>query len=181
MIQHIVAQTNLFWAQESADNPDTSGRPFDAVTYLEIYAWLGICVANGCHPVPNKKLIWSNEFAYGMPRLATVMSLTRFEQIKRYLQVNDNSKESASSDRLFKIRPLLSALSRNCTRVYNPHREVAVDEMDIPFKGRSPYKSRIIYKRAGDGFLLLSWFLSRVSYVLVAHWSFRFVRPFFCL
>lgn len=76
-IQHIVAQTNLFWAQECAAHPGLQARPFEPLGDLELYAWLGICIANGCHPVPSMKLIWGSEFGYAMPRLASVMTLTR--------------------------------------------------------------------------------------------------------
>ena len=81
------------------------------------------------------------------------MALTRFEQIKRYLHCADRSKEvpkgAAGYDPLFKIRPLVTALQDNFSAVYQPGTKVSVDEIDIPFKGRSHLKARVKYKRAG--------------------------------
>ena len=86
------------------------------------------------------------------------MSLTRFEQIKRFLHLADRTKEvphgSPNHDPLYKVRPLLDAVQDNSMSLYQPGR--MVDEMDIPFKGRSSLKSRVEFKRAGDDFLTFS-------------------------
>ena len=42
---------------------------------------------------------------------------------------------SPNHDRLGKIRPFLTHIDQQCRLLYNPHREVAVDEALIKFKG----------------------------------------------
>ena len=85
------------------------------------------------------------------------MSLVRFEQIKRFFHLADSSHEPRRGtndfDPLYKVCPWLSALLSNSQEMFKPGQNVSIDEMDVSFKGWSAYKSRIKFKRAGDGFL----------------------------
>ena len=64
--------------------------------------------------------------------------------INRYLHFVDNStlspRGSPDYDRLGKVRPLLEYLQSRFASVYNPGREIAVDEAMIKFLGRSSLK-----------------------------------------
>ena len=68
----------------------------------------------------------------------------RYLDINRYLHFVDNSTLSArgspSYDRVGKVRPLLEYLQFRFKSVYNPGREIAVDEAMIKFLGRSSLK-----------------------------------------
>ena len=47
---------------------------------------------------------------------------------------------SDSHDRLGKVRPLIDYLAKNSAEVYNPHRDITVNEAMINFQGRSSLK-----------------------------------------
>ena len=68
----------------------------------------------------------------------------RFREISRYLHFVDNDhlapRGDPAHDRLGKVRPLISHLSNKFAEVYEPSREVAVDEAMIKFQGRSSLK-----------------------------------------
>lgn len=128
-------------------------RTWFYVTVRELEAWIGLVVMNSLHSYPSFEKYYSTDFAYEMRQVPHVMSKTRFMQIKRFLHVSKDEKRTPD-DPLGKIRPLLVTLLEACQDSYNPHREVSIDEMDVPFKGRCRFKSRINYKRAGDGFLV---------------------------
>jgi hypothetical protein len=42
-------------------------------------------------------------------------------------------------NKLFKIHPLLEEINKNSLAMYNPHREVSIDEVMVLFKGYSLY------------------------------------------
>ncbi|XP_060845698.1 uncharacterized protein LOC132925307 [Rhopalosiphum padi] len=48
--------------------------------------------------------------------------------------------DSVKSDKLFKIRPLLSHFQETYKTIYQPSRHLAVDESMVAFKGRSSMK-----------------------------------------
>ena len=160
MLIKICKQTNLYAAQVAVDIDSENARAWHPVEPNELSAWLGMAVSNSLHPYPSMKSYFRDDFAFSLPQMKDVMSLTRFEQIKRFLHLADRSQEkpprTEGYDPLFKVRPLLSALQEKSTALYHPGQMVSIDEMDIAFKGRSQHKSRIKFKRAGNGFLTYS-------------------------
>ena len=74
------------------------------------------------------------------PIIANVMGLTRFENLKRFFHVNDNSempdRGSIDFNRLYKVRPLLDSVLSCCQKVPQEENQ-SIDEQIIPTKGRS--------------------------------------------
>ncbi|XP_063627513.1 piggyBac transposable element-derived protein 3-like [Cydia splendana] len=65
-------------------------------------------------------------------KIADVMSLKRYEQIRRYLHFADN--EMDDGDRYYKIRPFLERVRLNCLKVEEEN-HFSIDEMMVPYKG----------------------------------------------
>ena len=90
-----------------------------------------------------------------LPIFAEVMPRDRFLQIYRYLHVSDNSQAvrrgNHNHDLLFKVRALLYLLQTRFRTLYNPGRELSIDESMIPFKGRIYFCQYIPSKRARFG------------------------------
>ena len=63
------------------------------------------------HVLPSMRDYWSTESDLGVPYVAKVMLLKRFEEIRSYLHFNDNNlmkpKSDSVHDRTFKVRPVL--------------------------------------------------------------------------
>ena len=57
-----------------------------------------------------------------------------------------------SSDRLWKVRPIISAILDACGANYRHHREQAIDEAMVGFKGRSCIKQYLPKKPIKRGF-----------------------------
>ena len=55
-------------------------------------------------------------------------------------------------DRLWKVRPVISAVVAACRANYRPHWEQAIDEVMVPFKGRSSMKQYLPMKPVKRGF-----------------------------
>ena len=76
--------------------------------------------------------------------IASRISINRFLDLHRYLHFVDNSTISLPGtpeyDRLGKVRPIVEYLEEKVATVYEPGREISIDEAMIPFKGRSSLK-----------------------------------------
>ena len=81
---------------------------------------------------------------YHYSPIADRITRDRYRDISRYLHFVDNStltpRGSPGYDRLGKVRPVIDHLSACFLDLYDPHREVAVDEAMIKFTGRSTLK-----------------------------------------
>ena len=132
----IVEQTNLN-AKEVM-----GGEKYDAwdkVTTEELKAYLGFCILMGINRLPALDNYWSSDPTLRYFSIANRISSDRFWDISRYLHFVDNStlqpKGSPGYDRLGKVRPVIDHLSRQFADLYEPHKEVAVDEAMVKFTG----------------------------------------------
>ncbi|KAL9977547.1 hypothetical protein ACROYT_G014964 [Oculina patagonica] len=93
-----------------------------------------------------------------MPAFAKVMTRKRFLDLLYNIHVNDNSKIPAAGsdqyDKLYKIRPFLKDLKTNFKVQNNPHREQAVDEAMVKYKGRTSLIQYMPMKRIKRGIKL---------------------------
>ena len=93
-----------------------------------------------------------------MPALTKVMSRKRFLDLLYNMHVKDNSTMPAARvedfDKLYKIRPFLDDLKTNFKVQYNPHREQAVDEAMVKYKGRTSLKQYMPMKPIKRGIKL---------------------------
>ena len=102
----------------------------------------------------------------------------RFQQILRYLHVCNPYLEEIhisrvkagveDRDKLFKVRPFLSALHTTWQSLYTLGQQITVDEMMIPWKGKSGWKQYMKSKPVKFGAKVWSLADSVSSYV----WSF---------
>lgn len=75
---------------------------------------------------------WSQRLRFD--KVASVMSLKRYEQIRRNIHYCDHSAAN-HEDRWFKVRPLFESVRQNCIKIEN-EKQQSVDEMMVPYKGK---------------------------------------------
>jgi hypothetical protein len=85
------------------------------------------------------------------------MSLYRFEQILRYFHVSPppsplGSKHQPSSQWYMKLSPLFGYLRKRFKAFVILGQNISVDEMMIPFTGRSRHTLKMKNKPIGEGF-----------------------------
>jgi len=88
------------------------------------------------------------------------MSLTRFQQIKRYFHVADPRIELTAKLWYHKLEPLASQLQERFRQFFIPSTKVVIDEMMIRFCGRSAHTVKMKNKLIKQGykvFALCSW------------------------
>src|SRR5690606_6530340 len=103
-------------------------------TDLKIF--VSILLFSGYHTLPRQKSYRSTDEDLAVPCIAGAMSRNRFEEIKRYLHLNDNSLASTSKDKLFKIRPLFDLFNSSFLPFGMLHQDLSIDESMVKYFGR---------------------------------------------
>lgn len=105
LINLIVENTNLYSVQMTSKSIQ--------VTQEDISDFLAIELLVGIVQMPAYTDFWSHDLRY--EKIASVMSLKRYQAIRRYIHFVDNKK--VNNDRYFKIRPVLESIRKNCLAV----------------------------------------------------------------
>ncbi|CAH2105119.1 unnamed protein product [Euphydryas editha] len=124
MVASITDNTNLYSVQKTGKSIKVSND--------EILDFLAINVIMGIVVMPSYKDYWSTSFHYS--KVAQVMSLKRFQQIRRFIHFTDNSQADLQ-DRYYKLRPLIDYIRTQCLLVEEEN-AYSIDEMIIPYKGK---------------------------------------------
>ena len=118
-------------------------------------AYMGFMLLMGIVHLPSTDDYWKNDEVYHCSPTAGQISRNSFHELHRYLHFVDNSTlaspRSPEYDRLGKVRPLVETLAERVAAVYEPGKEVSIDEAMIPFKGRSCLKQYMPLKPVKRG------------------------------
>ena len=165
----VVEQTNIYAHQVLGDSAE--GRWTD-VTPEDMWAFLGFVILMGINRLPQINLYWNTSPEFHYRAIAEKITRDRFKGILRFLHFRDNTTLPQSSpqdphtrDRLWKIRPVIEAIVTACRTNYRPHRELAIDEAMVAFKGRSSLKQYLPMKPVKRGFKIWVCADSHNSYV----------------
>ena len=109
----------------------------------------------GIARLPKIELYWSNKHELIRQHVAEVMPLVRFQQILRYLHLNDSEHQVGANqpgyDPLYKVSKMLDIVTPNFDHEYNLNESISVDEAMIPFKGRLSFKQYVKDKPVKHG------------------------------
>ena len=156
LIQHICTETNKYAATCISTTQSSSGSEMEwATTEEEIQAYLGFLILMGITKLPDLYDYWSqNEMLHNFA-IASRIPHKRFLELQRYRHFIDDAnivpRGQLGYDRLAKVRPVLDSLRATFLGNYTPHRDVAIDEAMVPFKGRSCLKQYVPLKPLRKG------------------------------
>ena len=121
-----------------------SFEKFEPISTRDYEAYIGFNILMGINSLPSLDDYWKWDSIFHYAPVADKISRERYREIARYLHFVDNSTLSQpgtpSYDRLGKVRPLLNYMQARFSAMYNPSRELSVDEAMIKFQGRSSLK-----------------------------------------
>jgi hypothetical protein len=147
LLDSIVEESNMYAKEVMGEE---KFRSWVKITSEEFKAYLGFCILMGINHLPALDY-WSTDPTLHYSPIADRITRDRFREISRYLHFVDNDtlppRGSPGHDRLGKVRPVIDHLSSRFSDLYDPHREVAVDEAMIKFTGRSSLKQYMPIKR----------------------------------
>lgn len=148
LIDKIVDQTNLYSEQLQ--------KSFNKTTKEEILKFFAINIMMGIKRLPAVRDYWSSNPQLNDSFISSIMPLNRFFSLLSCLHLNDNSiapnRNEPGFDKLYKIRPMLTELSKNFLKYYKPTKNQSIDESMIKFKGRSTLKQYMPQKPIKRGF-----------------------------
>lgn len=158
VINLIVEETNRFadqFIQGDIDPDNTCLAQWEPVTFLEIKKFIGVMLLMGIIYKPSLHMYWSTDIDYSTQVFSQIMKRDRFFLILKFLHFHDNDAFDVENiDRLHKVRPLINLLRERFRKVYNPGKELSVDESLVLYKGRLKFKQFIRTKRARFGIKL---------------------------
>ena len=160
----IVSATNANAASIMALDTDYSYvRPWHPLTRNELIVWLGTLFFMGRHPEFNREYHWQTRIS-GMGRLKYYMSKTRWEQIHRFFRINPKGSEREPGQPwYYKVDPLLTTVRENIRNAVVPASWLVVNELMIPFQGRTKHNIKIRGKPIKEGFKM--WCLGFVGFI----------------
>jgi len=133
-----------------------NGKDSFTLTEKELKTYFAINIAMTYIRYPNVRMYWSSLPGIRMNLIADAMNVNRFGEIKRFLHFEDNTKKPDHSvpgfDRYWKLRPVITMLHDSFHGAASPDEHIAIDEMIIPFKGRSGLKQYMKAKPKKWGF-----------------------------
>ena len=137
LILLIVHETNEYARKQSAKN-------WSDITTSELLAFIGLHIVFSVVYFPSYKQAWKTKWPFSFPAIPDIMTRSRFESIQRYFHCCDTQDNPARGqpghDKLCHVRRILDVVLTKCKTNYHPHKEQAIDEAMIGFKGRLAFK-----------------------------------------
>lgn len=109
-------------------------NPFEVRTYIALIFLMGIC------KTPKICNYWQKDGPLANAFIKNIMSYTRFRTLTKFLHFSENSLQTKSKDKLFKVRNLLNFFETQWIKNYTPKPNIVIDETIIPYKGRLSIK-----------------------------------------
>lgn len=124
IVEHITYQANLY-------SVNVRGASI-ATTTSEIKDFISMLLISGIFKMPSYTDFWGANSRF--PAMADVMPLKRFQMLRRYIHFADNSEAEYSTDRYFKVRPVMEKIRKLFLKIEHEGK-FSIDEMMIPYKG----------------------------------------------
>jgi hypothetical protein len=153
VLQTIATHTNLNEQLQYDARDHTRGeRAWKDLTSADIGAFFGTAMLMGIHPQPCVEDYWSCSEDKPIFPIQKYITRERFEQICRYLKINNPEDELCDSEYFMKVEPLLSCLRDASQRLILLPHSVSIDENLLAAQTRSKHLIQIDVKAAGKGY-----------------------------
>ena len=133
LYKHIAEQTNLYSLQ-------VTGKPIKT-DENEIQQFIGILILMGILKYLQYRMYWSQFMRCSS--ISEIMSVKRFETIKRFFHVSDSNeipkKGEPGFDLLYKVRHIVNFLLENSQKIQQEKCK-SIDKQIIPTKSRAPIR-----------------------------------------
>lgn len=153
---------NISQAGPSSQSPSSSS--FSETNGDEIRVFFALIMLMSIIKKPTIQMYFSTDPIFATPFFNSVMSRNRFKDILRCLHFTSE----VGTNKLLKIRPIVSSIIRKFQDLYTPDREICIDESLFAWKGRLGFRQYIPTKRARYGIKIYKLCESRTGYI----WNF---------
>lgn len=150
----IATETNNYarkqLSDESRKKKSDDDKWFDT-TEDEMKAYFALCILMSQVRKSRIQLYWSKNRCIETPIYSETMSRERFLLISCFLHFTDDTVTGEASDKLKKIRPIITHFLEKFSSLYLLSENIALDESLMKFRGRLPYVQCNRSKRARFG------------------------------
>ena len=156
IVQQICDASNEY-AERNKDKKKQMYQYFKKMTREDFYAIVGTLVHLGYRKIPRYRLMWSPLSLCYDPIISKVFIRNRFESLLSFLHIVNEATEKClkdEGDKLVKVRPLNDHLQTKCKELYQPNREISIDERMVRSKARFSFRQYIKNKPTKWGFKL---------------------------
>ena len=101
----------------------------------EFYRFLALLMYMGIVPAPSVETFYSAKTLYNGLWAQAFMEKKRFQQLLSFLKVSNREREDPKN-KLAKVTFLLEFIQRRCQDLFQPGRNLAIDERMVRNKGR---------------------------------------------
>lgn len=112
-------------------------------TLDEMKAFLSVVINMGIIKKPTIDQYWNtHQESQSTPWFPEHMNRDRFQLLLKFLHFSNNQDMPAHDHphyKLFKVQPIIDALRKSFKKLYAPHRNVAIDESMVGYRGRTPH------------------------------------------
>lgn len=129
--------------------------PDISVAIEELRVFLGILIVSGYHPVPRRRMFWSQSPEVHNEAICSAMRRDRFDEIMKCLHFNATD-DLDKNDKYAKLRPLINHLQRKFMEHYVPERNISHDEAMVEYFGKHSCKQAIRNKPIRFGYKIWS-------------------------
>lgn len=148
LLELIVNETNKYAIQVFlSGSGSTSSRitSWRDTNVIEIKIFIGLLFHTGSIRMNRMEDYWKKSELFNVPFFRQYMSRNRFMLLLRTLHFNDT--ENHDNNRLSKIEPIVSYFNNKMTNIYEPSKNLALDESMVLFRGRLVFRQYIKNKR----------------------------------
>lgn len=134
IINLLLSETKAYALFKNCPDPKVSAK--------EMKCYLAILILTGYNELPGKRFYWDTESDMRNQLVYNSMRRNRFLEISRFLHFADNNKPDPL-DKIWKMRPLMDKVKKNCMRFYEPEEHLCYDESMVKYFGRHGCKQFI--------------------------------------
>ncbi|XP_015436031.1 PREDICTED: piggyBac transposable element-derived protein 4-like [Dufourea novaeangliae] len=135
LFQFMVDETNRYRLQNRDKMRDNKNSlQWKNINIMELKHFIGLILIMGLVRKDSRDDYWSTDPTIETPVFSKVMSRSRFRQIWRTWHFCNNENMNETSERLFKISPILDYFVSKFNTVYKPQQELSLDESIIPWR-----------------------------------------------
>ncbi|XP_049808244.1 piggyBac transposable element-derived protein 2-like [Schistocerca nitens] len=127
----IIEQSEIYTCQHNKIN--------FLLTKEELKSFIGILLLSGYHKLSHENMYWVQAPDVSVPLVFKSMSRNRFQEIKRFIHLNDNSKLDRN-DKMYKLRLYFEMLKKEFGKFGVFSSELSIDEMMVRYYGKHSAK-----------------------------------------
>ena len=143
----IAHQTNLYADQQLREMPlpaHSRFKKWKQTNVMELKNFFALQIAMGLTKQTDLKSYWSTSPVTQTPFYPSTMSRDRFANILSMFHLADNNRiphrDAPNYTPLKKLGPIFNDILDRFNNVYNPNREISIDEGMVPWRGRLRFK-----------------------------------------